>query len=643
MAAWRFEPPELSGIREIVATGYLVAPRRGTYRFSAEGNGATEVSLGDQVVWRSTDDKPSEVALVRGHNWLRIVQRVEPDQVDQPVSMRLLWSGMDFETEPVPPTSLFCERLADEIESLRLGRELFAEHQCFRCHRISDEILPSKLAMPELHAEAPDLTGVGSRLRGDWIAQWVLNPSQMRSDARMPRLFPLTPADEHRQQASDLAAYLSVATLAKSVGESSQNPRSGERGYNPADEARQPPVHQRPLGLWEDLGCIGCHRLQPTMNDPPDARTALHFVREKFLPGELIRFLRQPQRHFAWTRMPDFGLSEQEAASLAHLLTEPADGAVPPPATRPSGDAARGQKLFASLGCRQCHRVSRDEPLPKPHLPSVFGKVVARGCLAGQEQAHAGRSPDYGLKPAEQSALLTLLHGDEKTLATDTPTDVSRRFVTKLQCAVCHPRDGRRNSLSEILADESESGLPPEIVPNLTWTGEKLHSAWMHSLLAGQLAERPRPWMKLRMPSFPARARFLTDGLAREHGLPSDPSSRPSIEPELAEIGEVLATRSGLLDCRQCHGIGPLPPTGDKSTLLAPGINFAQTRERIRHDFYRRFTLDPPRYDVSTRMPKLVVDGRTTKVKNVFDGDARQQFEAVWHYLQTVPSSTADP
>ncbi len=634
MAAWRFEPDELAGTREIVASGFLVAPRRGKYRLSAEATGAIEVSIGDLVAWRSSDDKPTDIELVRGYNRFHIVQRVAPNQL---TSLRLLWSGADFETEPIPPTSLFCERLPEGIESLRLGRELFANHQCFRCHRVSDEVLQAKRAMPELHAEAPDLTGVGSRLRGEWIAQWVLNPSQMRADARMPRLFPQSLTDEHRQQAADLAAYLSVATLAKSVGESSPVPRSVERGYDAS------PARQQSLRLWEDLGCIGCHRLQPMKDDLTDSRTSLLFARDKFLPGELASFLRQPQRHHAWSRMPDFGLSAQEAVSLAQLLTEPADAAGALPAIRSNGDVARGQKLFVSLGCWQCHRVSPNEPLPKPHLPSVFGKAAARGCLAGAEQAHADRLPDYDLKPAEQSALLTLLRSDELKLAADSSTDVSRRFVTDLQCAVCHPRDGRRNSLSEILADESESGLPPEVVPNLTWAGEKLHSAWMHSFLSGKTTERPRPWMKLRMPSFPARARLLADGLAREHGLSSDPSPRPSLEPELAEIGEALATRAGLLDCRQCHAIGPLPPTGDKTTLLAPGINFALTRERIRHDFYRRFTLDPPRYDVTTRMPKLVVDGRTTKVKNVFDGDARQQFDAVWYYLQTVPSSTADP
>ena len=639
MAAWRFEPHELGSTREVIASGYLVAPRRGTYRFSAEGSGAIDVSIGDHVVWRSTDDKPSGVELVRGYNRLRIVQRVDADQRRQPVSLRLLWSSDAFETEPIPPTSLFCEKLSDESQSLRLGREFFARRQCVRCHRVSDDVLASRTAMPELHAEAPDLIGVGSRLRGDWIAEWVLNPSAMRSDARMPRLFPVAPSDEQRQQASDLAAYL--GSLAK--------PREGEAPAEPAASAnlkstvRQEP--RPPLFLWEDLGCIGCHRLSPSTEDAPifPERTMLNFSRDKFQPGELSRFLRQPQRHYPWTRMPDFQLTEVESELLIRALTELPDSATRTPIVRPPGDAARGEKLFASLGCRQCHRVSPDAPLPKPHLPSVFGKSVARGCLAEPRLARPASVPDFQFESSEQSALLALLRNDERSLTADAPTEISRRFVADLQCAVCHPRDGRMSSLPEVISEESERGGIVENAPNLTWAGEKLHAAWMQSLLEGRSTERPRPWMKLRMPSFPARARLLADGLAREHGLSNDPAPRPSIDPQLAEIGEVLATRSGLLDCRQCHAIGPLPPTGDKSTLLAPGINFALTRERIRHDFYRRFTLDPPRYEVTTRMPKLVVDGRTTKVKNIFDGDARQQFEAVWHYLQTVPSSTADP
>lgn len=624
MAAWRIEPHELNGTREIVASGFLVAPRRGRYRFSAECDSATEIQIGDNIVWQSSDPQPADVELARGHNRLRVMQRVTSDH---PASLRLLWSGFDFETEPIPPTSLFCEPLPDEVPQRQLGRELFSQHRCARCHRMSDDVLTSRSAVPELHVEGPDLIGVGSRLRGDWMFQWLLDPQQVRHDARMPQLFSADPTDDQRQHASDVAAYLQSLQA------------SDERQPSNSSSDRAIPVARQGNALWESLGCIGCHRLAPG-DDTNNPRTSLHFARDKYQPGELSRFLKQPQRHFAWTRMPDFALSDNEAESLTlALTTTEASAAI----QRPAGDAVRGEKLFASLGCRQCHRVSHGESLPKPHQPSAFGQRIADGCLADSRKPTAAIVPRFRFTPAERSALQSLLHGDERQLLADSPATVSRNFMAELQCSVCHPRDGRRNSLSEILAEESESGLPPEIIPNLTWAGEKLHASWMHSLLAGQITERPRPWMKLRMPSFPARARLLANGLAREHGVSSEPQPRPSIDPQLAKIGEVLATRNGTLDCRQCHSIGPLPPTGDKSTLLAPGINFALTRERVRHDFYRRFTLDPPRYDVTTRMPKLVVDGKTTKVKDILDGDARQQFDAVWHFLQTVPSVTADP
>ena len=103
----------------------------------------------------------------------------------------------------------------------------------------------------------------------------------------------------------------------------------------------------------------------------------------------------------------------------------------------------------------------------------------------------------------------------------------------------------------------------------------------------------------------------------------------------MAETGDVLAMQNGTLDCRQCHAIGQLPPTGDKQTLLAPGINFAIVKDRLRHDYYQRFTLDPPRFDLNSKMPKLAADGKTTKVTTILDGDARQQFDAVWHFIQT--------
>jgi hypothetical protein len=103
----------------------------------------------------------------------------------------------------------------------------------------------------------------------------------------------------------------------------------------------------------------------------------------------------------------------------------------------------------------------------------------------------------------------------------------------------------------------------------------------------------------------------------------------------LATLGDRLTRKDGGLDCRSCHGVGKEEPTGDERTKVAQGINFAHSRERLREEFYLRFVLDPPRHDVTTRMPKLSADGKTTAATAILDGDARKQFQAIWEFIQT--------
>ena len=61
------------------------------------------------------------------------------------------------------------------------------------------------------------------------------------------------------------------------------------------------------------------------------------------------------------------------------------------------------------------------------------------------------------------------------------------------------------------------AGNPP---PILTFTGDKLRPEWTAKFLAGQIPYRPRPWLYLRMPSFPTGAEVVAQGLAMSHGLP---------------------------------------------------------------------------------------------------------------------------
>jgi hypothetical protein len=250
--------------------------------------------------------------------------------------------------------------------------------------------------------------------------------------------------------------------------------------------------------------------------------------------------------------------------------------------------------------------------------------------------------PRFALGDSDRAALSDFLAKDVPSFARSAPAEDAVRLMASLRCHACHSRDGQTSPRALIIAEESDSGRLPEVLPDLTWTGEKLKPEWTRRFLAGEMREPLRPWLKARMPSFPAHAAHLSAGLAAGHGLLTDEFSSMTSQPELASVGLRLVQKDAGLDCRQCHGVGPEPPLGDDRTQMAPGINFSLVGERLNYDFYRRFVLDPPRYDIGTRMPKLALDGRT-QIVSIFDGDAERQFSAIWHYLQSIdPSTSAD-
>ena len=94
-----------------------------------------------------------------------------------------------------------------------------------------------------------------------------------------------------------------------------------------------------------------------------------------------------------------------------------------------------------------------------------------------------------------------------------------------------------------------------------------------------------------------------------------------------------MARKQGGFNCMQCHGVAEIP-------ALAPfdnrGVNFSRVRERLRYGFYLDWMFDPLRLDPHSKMPRFSPDRKTTAVGNVLDGDARRQFDALWHFLQAI-------
>ncbi|HND54272.1 MAG TPA: c-type cytochrome, partial [Pirellulaceae bacterium] len=524
-----------------------------------------------------------------------------------------------------------------------------------------------------------ELSGIGQRTNRDWIAQWLLDPTAHRDSATMPRLLDAQrPSD--RQTAVDIAAWLSTLPAAAASPAQKTPTTVAQPSVSGATVESLSGEH-----LFEDLGCLGCHRLTPSEERDVHRRISLAGIGRKFSNDSLAQFLRRPQAHFAATRMPDFALSPIEATAIAGYLLAASDlpdaktlGRVDLADVASKADPVRGKEAFAKLGCVQCHAIDTVAASSQPIRIQRFDA----GCLAAPTAAPApkvtdkrGAAPDAADKSRAASSSAPVvpswsLTDDEraalrKFVATkfsaanstvnsakpesqvalapfDASAETAARMIERLNCHACHTRDARVSQLRDIIAEESSRGIVPEPLPNLTWTGEKLQATWLRSQLAGDLPQRARPWLKARMPAFSRYSETLAAGLMAQHGLPFTATQRDAQNPttEVIEAGKRLTFANGGLDCRQCHAVGAAQPTGDAGTRIAHGVNFALVGRRLQDDYYRRFLLDPPRYDISTKMPKLAVDGKKTKIADVFGGDAEKQFAAIWAYIKSLEGET---
>jgi mono/diheme cytochrome c family protein len=181
-----------------------------------------------------------------------------------------------------------------------------------------------------------------------------------------------------------------------------------------------------------------------------------------------------------------------------------------------------------------------------------------------------------------------------------------------------------------------EAPAAGSVAPILTWTGEKLQPQWLREFIGGHIHYKPRPWLIARMPGFATCAAGIADGLALEHGffLKQEPESPPDMKK--AADGEKLLGENGGFNCTGCHGVG-----ANKATAVfeAPGINLAYANERLRKEFYHRWLLAPLRVEPETKMPRFADESGKTPLTEFYDGNAREQFEAIWQFLRTQKSS----
>lgn len=564
---------------------------RGDYSFQAIGRGSLKLVVNNDTLFDlpgiSALGKAPTTKIVRLNKGANTIKATYSSPARGNAQLRLFWS--ERPDKPLPHEPIRTGKLSYSTSPAlahanlrRLGRELFLESRCIRCHSVMGEE-----GIPELTMSGPSFTHIGDRRHPEWMARWILDPKAQRADARMPRLLHDASAME---DAHAIAAFLATQKDAK----------------------HQPLVLkdaniEAGTELIKQLNCSGCHSLPGAESEKN--KLNLNHINQKFPPGELARFLSAPNAHYKWTRMPKFEITADEARDISNALRAKATKLKPTDKLPTADTVARGRNLARTTGCLNCHSLKDENQYKAPNLVALTRDKWTAGCLA-DKPATGNRAPRFGFSPNDQAALRAFAATDRQSLQRHVPAEFAARQARLLNCNICH------GTL--------------EGFPTLSLLGGKLRPEWTAQLLAGQIKKRPRPWLAHRMPAFPARAIPLARGLSMSHGLPPDSPKEKPINPQLAETGRKLVGVDGGFSCIACHGVKDRQPL---QVFEAQGVNFSSVGARIQPDYYLRWMLDPLRVNPQTRMPDYFDEDARSVLVDVLEGDAKKQIEAIRQYL----------
>ncbi len=211
-----------------------------------------------------------------------------------PVRFRNIWAiRRDSRKEARRPIVPGFERMVSNNSGQGLeGRVLLSELGCTHCHQSSNALVDSK--------PAPILTNVGSRVRSDYLLEYLTDPHAANPGATMPDMLGHLPEAERGRAAKALTSYLmSTGSLVDRRG----HPKSAARGGE----------------IFHSIGCTACHSPQADGAKPLAIAVSLARVADKYTLDSLTQFLQQPHEVRPGMRMPIL-VKGQDAADVATYL-----------------------------------------------------------------------------------------------------------------------------------------------------------------------------------------------------------------------------------------------------------------------------------------------------------------------------------
>ncbi len=473
------------------------------------------------------------------------------------------------------------------------GAELVKTLGCLGCHSAGDA---------KANDHGPELSGLGSKVKPEWLFTWLKDPKHYHPETRMPNLR-LSDAE-----AADITAHLLDQRNEKF--ESAQIP------------------HVKPETV-EELAkelMLGTMRRQ-------DAEEQL----KKMGPDEKLEFVGKK----AINRQGCFGCHDikgfEDAKNIGTELTG-------------EGSKEVDKLYFGFVDIEHSRQAWFSQKLKEPR---IFDK--------GKDLAYLEklRMPQFDFTDAEVEPLTTFLLSLQKeqipldmrkTLnQKEEKIETGRLLAAKFNCQGCHTLDGKEGKVRAIIEDKGNA--PPVIEGE----GKKVQSPWLYHFL--QNPTPIRPWLQYRMPTFGFKEEELAALVEYFQNLddvrPDFGASKTSAAPahELADGQKpMLLSRSAdfenplfagktvfeKLQCIKCHKSNPEP--GLSASFLAPDLVHA--KDRLRPDWVIDWLKDPQAIQPGTMMPAFFAEGKSP-VTDIMEGDAVRQIKAMRDYLWTLTAEEA--
>jgi mono/diheme cytochrome c family protein len=409
----------------------------------------------------------------------------------------------------------------DDTVAVQQGSSVYGESFCASCHAMQNAA-----GLMTGGNIGPELTRVGSKVKPDWLADWLRNPKVYDPDTAMPH---------YRFEEKDIGLVMGFLG-SKADADFLSNvhleaPTAGQIAHGKT--------------LVSERGCASCHEINGVAhadNFAPEltAVGSLPLAKILFAPGMahtvpdyISAKIRNPRSFGNALKMPKFTFSDSQVDSLVTALlaqtarakTLPAAlriQAAPPSTYQPAG---RAGQLMTDMRCFSCHAINGRGGAMAPEL-TWEGSSVQRSWLVNflkrpntLRPTLIRRMPKFNMTDEEANVLadyiLTVYQtaafdGDSK-FATGDSAHGKDLYYGKYACNSCH-----------ILDPAKDKGY---IGPTLTEVGLRMNPAWIFHWLKNAQALRPGT-LEVNWNMIDEDARAITAFLMEQKAAPKKGGSR---------------------------------------------------------------------------------------------------------------------